>query len=178
MKKKKKVKITKVYGYPLLNKVIKKLFAKLPQEYRDINFSISITLDKSIKSACAIAGDISFGAKCLKKFRNNEYVLVGIVAHELGHHVLGHLHDKSGNACPANEWDCDLFGLFLAMCAGYNPLKYLEAERDFYLWFSKSGKLSTKKTKTHGSDVQRLNNVMAQLEYLGFGKVGDKKNPQ
>jgi hypothetical protein len=161
-----KIKAKKVMYFKTLNKTYHRLLKVLPVSYHQITLNIGIQdlLDYELtKGAMAPTYTITIGTKVLAKFRNDTYVLLMLLAHELGHHVLGHCHTYSGTK--EEEWAADHFGLYLATQAGYDPLKYIDAEKRFEKWRANGIQKSHK--QSHGTANQRFDNLNKQLQYIG-----------
>lgn len=47
--------------------------------------------------------------------------LAAVIGHEMGHFVLGHLRGELTDDSRIHEENCDKFGIYLLMRAGYNP---------------------------------------------------------
>lgn len=163
---KKKLQINKVIGYSTLNKVWHNLLKELPNEYHNMNLSIATQNwpDYELqKGGYATSCTITIGRKFLDKNKRNIYGLLAMLAHELGHHVLGHIHSYSEKK--EQEQDADQFGLFLAMKAGYSGKLYVEASKQFEKWRSTGIQKSHK--KSHGDADDRIEKLTKQLKYLG-----------
>lgn len=172
-------KILKIHGYPILNNVWKRLLVKLPKEYRNLVVAVSLTNMsygkgeyELTKGAVAPRGQIIIGTVFLRKYKNNAIMLASMLAHELGHHVLGHTH--SYKRSPYQEQDADQFGLTLALNAKFNGTKYVKATHQYESWRKK--KITKYHKQTHGTALERIVKLNKQLTYLGI-KEFDEKTP-
>src|SRR6266853_2238203 len=100
-------KLPKLKGYKKLERVWHSLLKELPKEYQNLNLFFASHNSQGYelrKGAWADNDYVVIGEDVVKK--NDEYIFVSILAHELGHHVLGHMfHYDDTNSC--NEFDAD-----------------------------------------------------------------------
>lgn len=153
----------------LLEKVFYRLVSFLPKAYKDIQLGLVFTeLEgryKTYQGGYAVHSTLNIGTEFLNKYGDNELALAEIVAHELGHHVLGHTNlTGEGQIHPGQEQDADHFGMMLCELAGYT-------RENFIAWFNKfeedrKSSLSEKHIQEHGTGNQRIEKLIKQDKYL------------
>lgn len=143
-----------------------KLF--LPKAYHSIQLSVVFTEDKDYKTyqgGYTTLSTICIGSEFLNTFKD-ELSIPEILAHELGHQVLGHIHvgfDRQVN--PSEEQDADLFGMYLCEMAGFKRSNYIG-------WFTKfengktRKKMSKKHIEEHGTGQERIDRLKEHHQYL------------
>ena len=154
----------KIKEYPKLSKVWNKLTKQLPKEYRSIQILVAFNnmKDYELRKGGYANKNIIVIGKELADLKN-EYIYLTLLAHELGHHVLGHMikYDESNSS---NEYDADMFGLFLAMKAGYDKNKYLKASEEFENWRRKG--INKNHVKSHNTGKARNKFLEDQIKYI------------
>lgn len=166
LKSPKKVKVVSIKGYPKINKLWKKLLKILPNPYRNLNLFIAphnVSEYELQKGGWSGDGYLVIGQQLLAL--NDEHILIEFLCHELGHQVLGH-SVRYDNKNSSDELCADQFGLFLAMKAGYDVNKLLDAQKRFERWRKKGIKKSH--IKSHCTAKERYDYLVKQLKYLGY----------
>lgn len=150
-----------------LKKVINRLFPFIPKGFRNLYITAAlhdIPTYELTKGAMVTRDTITIGCFVLEKFKDDEHVLAELMAHELGHHILGH----TANIVPGNdasfEHDADAYGLSLCTLAGYDPEEIIKAQARFEKWRKKG--IQKSHIKTHGTAQERQKRLQEQLKYM------------
>lgn len=151
-----------------LEKVFKKLVSCLPKSYHNIQIGLVFTdlpgVYNTYQGGYAVNSTINIGTEYLNE-APNEIAIAEIVAHELGHHVLGHVcRLGDGEIQPGMEQDADHFGMMLCELAGYKRTDYIQWFKEFEA--RRASTLSEKHIREHGTGNQRIKRLEDQDIYL------------
>ena len=150
-----------------IEQIFNKLKAALPCAYQNIQLAFCCTeYDdyKTYQGGYATPSTIIIGTEFINKY-TDDISIAEVLAHELGHHVLGHLTgDLDREVVPEEEFDADHFGMFLCELVGFSRLKYIK-------WFEKfeierEDTLSETHIKEHSTGKDRVNRLKLQDKYL------------
>ena len=152
----------------LLNNVWNKLRSFLPKSYQNIQIGLVFTdlpgIYNTYEGGYAVDSTINIGTQYLNSIEG-EISLAEILAHEIGHHVLGHVNRRGdGHIHPMGEQDADHFGMMLCELAGY-------PRRDYIDWFKafearRKPSLSQNHIDEHGTGDERIQKLEKQHTYL------------
>ncbi len=150
-----------------IEKVFNKLKRFLPKSYHEIQLGAVFSKSKSYatyQGGYATLSTINIGTEFLNKY-TDEISMAEMLAHELGHHVMGHIHvGFHRQVTPQEEQDADHFGMFLCELAGYARSEYLTWFKQFEDDRAKT--LSKKHQQEHGTGSERLARLALQDKYL------------
>lgn len=153
-------------SYRILNKVWNKLLKFMPKELQSLKLFITTQNEKdyeTVKGAYTVQEYVVIGCELLEKFKNDERFIASILAHELGHQVLGHLCDDL-KITKYNEQDCDVFAMYLLKRANYIiDYKYIEDMIKYENW--RKRKIGRQHKKEHGSAKERINKIRDQFYF-------------
>jgi hypothetical protein len=173
MKKSKRFSVAAKNSIRLLA-IFNKLKKFLPKAYRNIQIGLVLTETEDYKTyqgGYAVPCTINIGSEYLNTYPT-DIALAEILAHELGHHVMGHvLIQRDREITPQEEQDADHFGMFLCELAGFHREEYIT-------WFERfendrEKTLSKKHIQEHGTGNERLKRLKDQSKYLN--SIGDFK---
>lgn len=144
-----------------VERIFKSLVKFLPKAYRNIQVGLVFTdlpHYKTYQGGYADGSTLNIGTEYINS-APNDMAIAEIIAHELGHHVLGHCtradqdSTKEAEIHPAIEQDADAFGMMLCELAGYSRKDYI----DWFVAFEKRRKktLSKRHIKEHGTGSER-----------------------
>ena len=166
--KKKKSTLHRYHLKPTELKRAERIFAQIkkhvPKEYHGIQ--LCVTTDKmkeydSHEGGFATPGVIVIGSTYLNTHKN-DIAVAEIIAHELAHHIMGHV--LTDDLDPISEHDADHVGMMLCAMAGYSMEAYIAHFAAFEQERSKT--LSKRHIKDHGTGSERLEKLEAQKAYL------------
>jgi len=147
-------------------KIFNKLLKLCPKEYNGIDLFIYGGEDYHnydlSKGAIAPTRCINLGLKLIEHDQTGSNIAFTL-AHELGHHVLGHV-SNGYDGDVHEEQDCDLFSLFLCQLLGYIKTDILEGQRKYEKW--RASTIQSWHKKSHNSRIKRIERVEKQLEML------------
>lgn len=118
----------KVSTSPELLDVWHTLLKFLPSAYSQLKLMIGrgyVGEYNVSNGAYTIDDKIYIGKNIVKFFNQNPAVLAYLLAHELGHQVLGHAHERFN--LDQREADADQFSLYLCCMAGFSEIRILNA---------------------------------------------------
>lgn len=153
----------------MLEKVFNKLKEFLPESYRKIQLGLVFTdipAYKTYQGGYATLSTINIGTEYVNTYKK-EIAYAEILAHELGHHVLGHIHvGQVRQVTPQEEQDADHFGMFLCELAGYGRKDYIDWFEEFETGEFRADKLTAKHIEEHGTGSERIEKLKIQDRYL------------
>jgi hypothetical protein len=151
-----------------LEDIWNRLIKFLPKSYHSIQLGLVFTsvpdVYDTFQGGYACDSTINIGTEYLN-LAEKDIAIAEILAHELGHHVLGHVNRRGeGEIHPCAEQDADHFGLMLCELAGFSRNEYVN-------WFEefenrRASTLSEKHIREHGTGSDRVKKLRLQNTYL------------
>jgi Peptidase family M48 len=149
-----------------LHRVFHRLTDNLPKAYRNIQIAVTASeitgVYKTYQGGYAVNSTIVVGTEFIDKW-SKPHELASMLAHELAHHVLGHMNMKE-EIHPQAEQDADHFSLFLCEMAGFKREDVIVHNEKFEK--ARQHTLTKQHIKEHGTGQDRVEKLKKQDEYL------------
>lgn len=154
-----------IKSYKLLCSIWDSLLELCPEEYKNITLSLGIQDDydyELTKGGVSTHGSVVIGYKFAEKFKDNSVILATMLAHELAHHILGHMHNYHGNK--SHEQDCDMLSMFLVNKLGHCHTSILDGTKVYEKWRYRG--IQKSHQESHGTAKERIMVLDNQKKYL------------